>query len=116
IGLLTSYHLLHRSEPLYLYAPKGLKEIIELNFKYSDTRLVYPLIYHELSCDKEELIYETDLLTITTIPMKHRIPCCGFLFREKIHDRKIIGEKLTEYNIPVSVIPDLKKGKDLQLG
>ena len=115
IGLLTSYHLLRRAEPLYLYAPKGLKEIIDLNFTYSNTKLVYDLITREINCAAEELIFENNQLTVHTIPMKHRIPCCGFLFREKPHERKMIAEKLTEYNIPVSEIPDLKKGKDLQL-
>jgi ribonuclease Z len=115
IGLLTSYHLLRRSEPLHLYAPKGLKEIIDLNFVYSNTKLVYDLIVHETDCETSVLIFENDALMVSTIPMKHRIPCCGFLFREKNHERKIIAEKLTEYAIPVSAIPDLKKGSDLQL-
>ncbi|MEO6169074.1 MAG: ribonuclease Z [Chitinophagales bacterium] len=113
IGLLTSYHLLKRTEPLHIFCPKGLKEIIDLNFKYSDTRLVYDLVEHEIDCTISQMIFENDHLTVTTIPMKHRIPCCGFLFREKKHDRRILPEQLSKYNIPVSFIPDLKAGKDL---
>src|SRR5580765_1753732 len=103
IGMLTSYHLLRRSEPLRLFAPKGLKEIIDLNFHYSNTRLVYDLITHEIDCDAAQVIYENEQLIVHSIPMMHRIPCCGFLFREKTHERKIIPEKLNEYHIPVSV-------------
>lgn len=116
IGLLTSYHLLKRAEPLHLFGPRGLKEIIDLNFKYSDTRLVYKLVAHEVDCTGAAVIFETEELTVSTIPMNHRIPCCGFLFREKKHERKINPEKIAAYKIPVTAIPDLKKGGDLQLG
>ncbi|MBA2407359.1 MAG: ribonuclease Z [Chitinophagales bacterium] len=116
IGLLTSYHLLKRTEPVNLYGPKGLKEILEVNFRYSDTRLVYTLNIHEINCSDSELILESDQLAISTIPMKHRIPCCGFLFRQKPAGRKIIAEKIAFYEIPLSAIPDLRTGKDISLG
>lgn len=115
IGLLTSYHLLKRSEPLHLFCPNGLKEILEVNFKYSDTHLVYDLIMHEIDCSASALIYENEHLSVTTIPMRHRIPCCGFLFREKARDRRIIPAKLEAYKIPVSRIPELKEGKDIEV-
>ncbi len=116
IGLLTSYHLLKRTEPVNLYGPKGLKEILEVNFRYSDTRLVYTLNIHEINCSDSELILESDQLAISTIPMKHRIPCCGFLFRQKPAGRKIIAEKIAFYEIPLPAIPDLRTGKDISLG
>ena len=115
-GLLTSYHLLQRREPLHIFAPKGLKEIIELNFKYSNTRLIYDLQFHEFGCVSPEKIFESEELIVTTLPMNHRIPCCGFLFREKKHSRKILPEMLEVYKIPVSAIADLKRGKDFAIG
>src|SRR5207244_3719926 len=101
------YHLLQRKEPLHVFAPNGLKEIIDLNFKYSNTHLVYDLQFHEFSCGSSEKIFENGELIVTTIPMNHRIPCCGFLFQEKIHPRKILPEILEAYHIPVSAIADL---------
>ncbi len=115
IGLITSYHLMQRVEPLHLFCPKGLSEIIELNFKYSDTRLKFELLFHEIDCESSNIIFENEQLSITTIPMQHRISCCGFLFKEKKHERKIISQKLAEYKIPVSEIPSIKKGNDLVL-
>lgn len=111
-GLITSYHLLQRKEPLHIFAPNGLKEIIDLNFKYSNTHLLYELQFHEFGCDSPEKIFESGELIVTTIPMNHRIPCCGFIFREKKHPRKILPEKLEAYHVPVSAIADLKHGKD----
>lgn len=113
LGLLTSYHLLKRTEPLHLYCPKGLKDIIDLNFRYSDTRLAYELIVHEIDCSQSLQIYEDSYLTVTTIPMKHRIACCGFLFREKDRDRVILPEKLRQYEVPHTSIGGLKYGKDI---
>ena len=115
IGLLTSYHLLQRQAPVHLFAPKGLQEIIEINFKYSQTRLVYDLIFHEVDCTKAKPIFESEELIVSTIPMNHRIPCCGFLFAEKPHARKLRAEKLEEYHIPVSEIAAIKAGHDLVL-
>jgi len=116
IGLLTSYHLLRREEALHLFAPKGLKEILDLNFHFSDTRLFYELIVHEWNPEGGEMIFENDELSVTSIAMKHRIPCVGFLFHEKKQRRKIIPEKLSEYNIPHFAIRDLKDGKDISVG
>lgn len=114
-GLLTSYHLLKRSEPLHLYCPKGLQEILALHFKYSDTRLVYDLVVHETDCSAPQLIYENKDLTVTTIPMKHRIECCGFLFREKVKERVVIPAQLEKYQVPVTLIKDIKAGRDIEL-
>ncbi len=115
IGLLTSFHLLRRSEPLHLFCPKGLSDILALNFKYSDTHLIYELVIHEIDGTAYKLIYENEHFTVHTLPMKHRIPCCGFLFREKKRDRRILPDRLEAYGVPVSHIHELKAGKDLML-
>jgi len=112
IGLITSYHLLQRQTPLHIFAPAGLKEILDTNFRYSQTHLVFDLVFHEVDCSKSVTIYENDELSVSTIPMNHRIPCCGFLFQEKKHLRKIIPEKLEQYRIPVSAIAGIKQGAD----
>jgi ribonuclease Z len=112
MGLITSYHLSQRQAPLHIFAPPGLREIIDANFKYSQTHLVFDLQIHEIDCSASKLIFENEDLTVETIPMNHRIPCCGFLFREKKHARKINPAKLQEYSIPIDAIADLKAGKD----
>jgi len=116
LGLLTSYHLLRRPNPLHLFGPPGLKEIIDLQFKHSDTRLVYELVFHPVSGEHHEMVLDLDEISVFTLPMNHRIPCCGYLFREKIGLRKIIPEKLEQFGIPKSAINDLKSGKDFQSG
>jgi len=112
MGLLSSLHLLGRTADLHLYGPSVLKEIIDLQYKYSDTRLNYNLVFHPLQNEKQELIFEDDKLTVTTIILNHRIPCTGFLFREKEKHRKITQQSISEFKIPVSEIHNIKEGKD----
>lgn len=112
MGLLSSMHLLGRSADLHLYAPAVLKEIIDIQYKHSDTRLHYNLIFHPLSHETPELIFEDDKVSVQTIILNHRIPCTGFLFREKNKARKISREKITEFKIPFQELNKIKLGAD----
>ena len=112
IGLLSSMHLLGRKNPIQIYAHPDLESIINLQLKTSDTRLNYPVIFHYLQFDKSILLLDDLYYSVETIILKHRIPCCGFLFKEKPRLKNIRKEKLIEYGIPVSSIADLREGKD----
>jgi ribonuclease Z len=112
MGLLSSMHLLGRKNELHLYCPAGLKEIVELQNKYSQTYLNYHIEFHLLGEGKNEIIYEDEKVSVATIPLNHRIPCNGFLFREKVRQRNIIKEKIEEYKIPKSTIKSIKAGAD----
>ena len=112
MGLLSSMHLLGRKHELHLYGNSILKEIVDIHLKAGDTRLNYPLLFHPLNYDKSELLFEDDKVTVHTIILNHRIPCCGFLFREKPRPRHIIREKLKQYNVPVWAINNIRNGED----
>lgn len=112
MGLLSSMHLLGRSADLHLYGPPVLKEIIDMQYKHSETRLHYNLIFHPLQQDSAVLIFEDEKVTVHTIILNHRIPCTGFLFREKDKPRKISREKITEFKIPYSELNNIKLGGD----
>jgi ribonuclease Z len=104
---------LNRETELHVYGPKGIKEIITLQLKLSNSWTNYPLYFHELSSKKPQLIYENEKLSVETIPLIHRIYTNGFLFKEKPGDRKLLINKAVEYNIDVSLYKSLKKGKDV---
>lgn len=112
MGFISSLHLLGRTNELHIHAQAELKEIVDIQLKYSSTRLNYPVIWHPLSYDKSERIYEDDLVTVETIILNHRIPCCGFLFREKPHHRKLKKDKLAQYSIPIEWLHRIKQGED----
>jgi len=110
LGLLQSMHLLGRKKILHLYCFPELKEIIDIQNKYSFTVLNYEIEYHFLSSKKHEKIAETKHVCIYSFPLNHRIPCVGFLFKELESPRKIIKENLSKYNVSTAEIHKLRKG------
>jgi len=112
VGLLASMHLLGRNNDLHLYAPPELQEILDVQHKHSQTFLRYKVVFHPLGFDQSELLFEDDKLTVETIILNHRIPCCGFLFKEKPRPRNILTQALEKYRIPVHVLGKIKRGDD----
>ncbi len=110
IGLITSLGLLGREQPLHIFSPSGLQEIIELQVKASDTKLPFELHFHPLA--EEGIIVDDKKFIIECFKVSHRIACFGFLIREKKKPRKIDAEKLKQYDVPAAFYEQLKDGKD----
>jgi len=110
IGLITSLGLLGREQPLHIFSPSGLQEIIELQIKASDTKLPFELYFHTLT--EEGIIVDEKKFVIECFKVSHRIACFGFLVREKKKPRKIDAEKVKQYDIPAMFYEQLKDGKD----
>jgi ribonuclease Z len=115
IGLLSTMHLNGRIKPFAIYGPAPLKEILDLQFKHSDTHLRYEIDFHATEADEPRLIFDNSDLSVETIVLNHRIPTTGFKFTEKKRQRKVIVEKLEAENIPTEYYPLLKRGLDLEL-
>lgn len=112
IGLVSTFRLLNRENPLHIYGPKGIKEIITLQLKLSNSWTDYPLHFHELTSTDSEVIFEDEKIRVKTIPLQHRVYCNGFLFKEKEGDRKLIMGKVMNYDIDKAYYRSIKKGKD----
>ncbi|MES2396525.1 MAG: ribonuclease Z [Bacteroidota bacterium] len=112
IGLLSSMHLLGRTVDLQLYCPPELEEIIEVQFKHSQTYLRFKIVYHHHKYIANDLIFEDNKVEVRTILLNHRIPCCGFLFTEKPLLANISKEIIQKYHIPVEQILAIKSGAD----
>jgi ribonuclease Z len=113
IGLLSSMHLQNRIEPIYIFAPRELGEIIRLQLKASHTILKYELLFSALSAESSEVFYENEQLSVATIPMNHRIkPCNGFLFKEKPKKRNVLADKLPA-DLPFQVFIQLKNSENI---
>ena len=110
IGLLNSMSLLSRTQDLHIHAPAGLEEIIQLQLKAADSRLSFPLHFHTIK--SAGVIAEDKKVTIHCFPVKHRIECWGFLFRQKKNPRKVDAERARIYEIPASFYEQLQQGKD----
>lgn len=113
IGLISTYRLLNREKELHVYGPKGLKEIITLQLKLSDSWTHYKLLFHELTSKKSELIFESETVEVYTIPLEHRIYTNGFLFKEKLGERQLdMNAVLNEPEIQVCDYQNLKNGRN----
>ena len=114
VGLISTFRLLTREADLHIHAPKGLKEIITLQLKASNSWTNYNLYFHELSSNASELIFEDEKVEVHTIPLDHRIYANGFLFKEKEGERKLDMNAVLNANIDVAYYRKLKQGADVK--
>ncbi|WP_374163971.1 ribonuclease Z [Arcticibacter sp. MXS-1] len=112
VGLLSSLHLNGRTKPIGLFGPPELKEIIDIQLKYSETELRYPILFHPTQTEQPEVIFENSDIQVETILLEHRIACTGFKFTQKRKQRRIIKERVEEIGVPIEMIPLIKQGMD----
>jgi ribonuclease Z len=111
-GMLFSMNLNSRVDPLHIYGPGSVFEIIDMFMKHSDTKLRYEIIRHITQDDKPRVIFEDSLIKITSIPLYHRVPTTGFIFEEQERLRKLNIDACEKHHIPFTYYNDLKRGKD----
>ncbi len=113
IGLISTFTLLGREADLHVYGPKGIKKIITLQLKLGKAWTNYNLIFHELDSKTPQLLFEDDKVAVHTIPLDHRVYTNGFLFREKLGERKLNLEAAVAAKIDNSYFRKLKSGADV---
>ena len=114
-GFISTMRLLGREKELHVYGPRGIKEAITLLLKLGDSWTNYPLLFHELSSKESELVFEDEKISVTTIPLDHRVYTNGFLFREKIGKRKLNIDAAEAYGIDKAYYHNIKNGKNITL-
>lgn len=113
IGLISSFHLLGRTEPLHIYGPRGIKKLIETQLLLTESINYFEINFIELTSQESELIYEDNKMSVWTIPLNHRIYTNGFLFKEKVKPRKLNMDVINLYpEIQTCDYHNLKLGKD----
>ncbi|WP_242094821.1 ribonuclease Z [Aestuariivivens sediminicola] len=113
VGLISTFRLLTREADLHIYGPKGIKDIVTLQMKLSDSWTNYQLVFHELTSKTSKLIFEDDLVEVYTIPLDHRVYTNGYLFKEKPGERKLNIRAAEKANIDVAYYSKLKQGSDV---
>jgi ribonuclease Z len=113
-GLISSFHLLGRTKKLRIYCPPGLEALTQHIHEVSDTHLRFPTEFITLRTDKPEEIYTSANCRVFSVPLKHRIPCCGFVFEEKQRPGNLIPEVLKKHKVPRSRIQAIKSGQDFE--
>lgn len=112
LGLLSTFGMLGRTSKLKVYAPADYEDLFKRQVEFFMTGLEYEIEFVPVDTTQNQVIYEDKSLTVETLPLQHRLPCCGFLFREKPTLPHIRRDMIDYYAIPVSQINNIKNGAD----
>ncbi len=111
-GLISTMSLLGRTAQLHIHAPQQTKVFLDCILKTFCEGITYEVVFHPIDTRTHYIIYEDRSVTVWSIPLCHRIPCCGFLFREREGLPHIRREMIDAFQIPVSQINNIKAGAD----
>jgi len=115
-GLLSTLSLMSRTHRLRVFGPVGIADLIESQRHLTHSTFNYEIEFHELNSTLiGQVIYETDTLTVSPLPLSHRVPCYGYLFAEKPRAPRFLVEKAHRNQIPKEYYHLLKLGNDLTL-
>lgn len=112
MGLLSTLGMLGRTSKLRIYAPKEYATLFRQQVDFFMQTMEYEMEMIPVDTEKQQIIYEDHSLTVETVPLQHRVPCCGFIFREKPTLPHIRRDMIDYYGIPVSQINNIKNGAD----
>ena len=112
MGLISTFGLLGRTATLHIYAHEDLEKLLAPQLEYFCKGMTYEVAFHSINPNKAEVIYDDHSVSVTTIPLKHRIPTCGFLFQEKQTPNHIIRDMVDFYRVPVFELNRIKNGED----
>ncbi len=112
IGLISTFAMLNRKSNLYIHAHADLEKILQPQIDYFCQQMPYQVVFNPINPRKNTVIFEDKTIQISTIPLKHSIPSCGFLFEEKTKNRHLIADKIDFYQIPVKQLHLIKRGAD----
>ena len=112
IGMLSTFGLLGRTAKLTIYGPAALEDILHQQMQAFCRDFDYEVEFKPVDTTRQEVVYEDRSLTVETIPLEHRLPCCGYLFREKPTQAHIRRDVADFYQVPVSHFNRIKAGED----
>ena len=112
MGLITTFGMLNRTADLTIHAHPDLEALLIPHLRYFADGCPFQIIFQPFNPAASEIIYEDRSVQVSTIPLKHRVPSCGFLFEEKTGDRHIKRDMIDFYQIPTWKILKIKQGED----
>lgn len=112
-GLVSTMGLLGREQALHIYAPAPLEKIMTTGMELFFKDLPFPIVHHTVKTTASEQVFENNAMTVTTIPLKHKVPTCGYLFREKEPQLNVDKEAVKRYSLSIQEILAVKRGEDI---
>ncbi len=112
-GLLSTMNFLRRRTPLHIVAPAPVSQLLEHHYRFFDREMGFDVITREIDARESAGVYENNSLEVTSVPLRHSIPCSGYLFREREPGLNVRKEKIAELGLSLAQIQALKRGEDL---
>ena len=112
MGLISTFGLLGRTAALHIYAHEELEKLLAPQLEFFCKGMTYDVVFHAIDPTKATIIYDDRSVSVSTIPLKHRIPTCGFFFQEKKTPNHIIRDMVDFYQIPIFELNRIKNGED----
>ncbi len=113
--LLSTLGLYGRRTPLRIYAPRPFGDMLECFLRLCETNLPYTPEWVEVDTTKQQIIFENDSTEVWSLPLRHRIPTAGYLFRQKEPALNVKKYAIERYDLSVKQIVDAKRGEDVVL-
>ena len=114
-GYLSSLNLLGRKNDIHIYAPENLNNLLEVHNSVSGKNFNFNIVFHPLNFSKLKRIYYDKIMEVFSFPVKHSVPTCGFLFKEKSTDRRMIKEKIKELELNIESIKKFKNSENCEV-
>ncbi|MBQ8628937.1 MAG: ribonuclease Z [Prevotella sp.] len=112
IGMISSFGMLGRTAPLHIYAHSQLGPLLDMQLDMFCQKLEYDVIFHPIETSESKIIYEDSGVEVSTIPLDHRVDCCGFLIKEKPTLPHLRRDMMDFYGIPLCYRNNIKAGAD----
>ena len=113
--LLSTMGLCGRQMPLKVFAPRPFDEMLEFHLKYFDEHLPYQVEWVEVDTTKHSCIFENKSVEVWSVPLRHKIPCAGFHFKERSPEFNVHKFKIEKYSLSIAQIVAAKRGEDITL-
>ena len=111
IGLLSTLALSGRTAPMFIHAHTELESLLRPQLDFFCKGITFPVEFKALPTDRNmHLIYEDRSVEVYSIPLKHRVPSCGFIFKEKATLPHIRRDMIDFLDIPFYAIQNIKEG------
>lgn len=115
MGLISTFGMLERTANLHIHCHADLQRILEPQIEFFCKGMPYNVVFELFNPGEQAVIYDDRSVSVETIPLRHRVPCCGFLFREKPTPNHIRRNMIDFYQIPTYLINRIKNGEDYVL-
>ncbi len=113
--LLSTLGLYGRRTPLKIYAPRPFGDMLEAHLRFFDRDLPYTPEWVEVDTTKHRIVFENDTIEVWSLPLRHRVPTAGYLFRQKQPPLNIRKSCIERYGLSIAQIAAAKRGEDIAL-